>query len=337
MPATVQAEASGQLLVSIVVCTYNRAELVRGALQSLMQLRLPEVGGVEILVIDNASTDHTSSVLAGIVEGAPRIETRYVLEDRQGVAHARNRGIAEARGEWLAFFDDDQIADVDWLVQLLAAADDRQTLCVGGSVKLLLPDGYDEPLSSVCRVLLSESPAGSGACPYRGSRTPGTGNLLVRRTLVSTLGGFDTGATMGGEDTDLFRRIRAEGVVAWYEPRAVIYHRVPSERLTNAYMVWNARRTGVHVADLEHRVYGTWRFPLRFAMRFGQACLKGPRFLWKARFAKQASERIAGRCVVAATIAYIRRTGQWLFPSVLPQTRYFESLDFRAEREMFGS
>jgi GT2 family glycosyltransferase len=331
-----RTDESSDLLASIVICTYNRSALLAEALDSLSAIRLPEDGAVEILVVDNASTDATQAIIAAHAKESP-IPVRSVVESKQGVSHARNCGIEQARGRWIAFFDDDQLADPEWLVNLLAAANRHATTCVGGAVRLQLPADFTGSLSGVCRVLLSESPADQPETPYRFPRTPGTGNLLVDRRQIAALGGFDTDATMGGEDTDLFRRLRGVGVTAWYEPTAIIYHRVPAERLTDRYLVWNARRTGVHVADLEHRSYGRWLYPVRLAGRCAQAGLKGPRIAYRSRWANDPHQRLAAQCLLAAASAYLRRTGQWFLPRLLDQRQYFDSLDFRSEREQFGS
>lgn len=336
MTADVESVEQKGWLATVVVCTYNRAELLRGAIESLLKLRMPLGGDVEILVVDNASTDQTAEVVGGLQQNSP-ITLRYVFEPNQGIAHARNRGLEEARGGWVAFFDDDQIADSHWLVGLIDAANRHRTFCVGGAVKLLLPEDYREPLSGVCRVLLSESPANAPVQPYRDPRTPGTGNMLLRRDLARRLGGFDVHATMGGEDTDLYRRMRREGVLAWYEPTAVIYHHVPHQRLSESYMLWNASRTGVHVADTEHQHFGKFKFVVRLMLRCGQASLKGPGVLWRRYFASQASERTGARCILAAAVGYLRRTARWYVPSLFAQDAYFRKLDFRSEREQFGS
>ena len=320
---TAEVENIGQgWLATVVVCTYNRANLLRGAIESLLKLRMPVGGQVEILVVDNASTDQTAEVVGVLQQDSP-IPLRYVLEANQGVAYARNRGLEEARGNWVAFFDDDQIADVHWLASLIDAAHQRQTLCVGGAVKLLLPEDYREPLSGVCRVLLSESPADAPAESYRDPRTPGTGNMLIQRELARRIGGFDVHATMGGEDTGLYRRMRREGISVWYEPTAVIYHHVPRQRLSESYMLWNASRTGVHLADTEHQHFGKFKFIVRLTLRCGQACLKGPGFLWRRFFASQASERTGARCILAAAAGYLRRTARWYLPSLFAQDAYF--------------
>lgn len=89
--------------ISVIVATYNRVEQLGKTLASL--LRQETLGGFsfEIVVIDNASTDGTSRLLAEMAQDTI-VPLRFVLEPTKGVAHARNRGIQEATGQWLAFF-----------------------------------------------------------------------------------------------------------------------------------------------------------------------------------------------------------------------------------------
>ena len=98
------------LTISVVVCSFNRAEGLRSALASLYDLETGNLFSYEIIVIDNASTDATPATIAqAAIES--KTPLRGVYEGRKGIAPARNRGIAEAKGEWVAFFDDDQRAD----------------------------------------------------------------------------------------------------------------------------------------------------------------------------------------------------------------------------------
>src|SRR5438445_13898566 len=93
--------------ISIVVCTQNRAEALRGALASLSELAKTNFT-YEIVVIDNGSTDHTPQVVAAAAVEAKH-PLRGVSEPEKGIVPARNRGIRESRGRWIAFFDDDQL------------------------------------------------------------------------------------------------------------------------------------------------------------------------------------------------------------------------------------
>src|SRR5205809_1380614 len=106
--------------ISIVVCTQNRAEMLRGALASLYDLDADGFS-YEIVVIDNGSTDATPEVIAA-AEAESRNPLRRIYEPEKGIVSARNRGIREARGRWIAFFDDDQIANSKWLAELYRGA-----------------------------------------------------------------------------------------------------------------------------------------------------------------------------------------------------------------------
>ena len=97
------------LTVSVVIATRNRAEWLRETLDSVTrQTRQPD----EVVVVDNASTDHTREV---VVSFADRLNVRYVHEPRRGIPHARNAAVRSATGDIVAFIDDDCVASEDWL------------------------------------------------------------------------------------------------------------------------------------------------------------------------------------------------------------------------------
>src|SRR5262245_8681240 len=117
--------------ISIVVCTQNRAEMLRGALASLFDLATDDFA-YEIVVVDNGSTDHTQQVIA-VAAAQSCYPLRGVYEPEKGIVPARNRGIREADGRWIAFFDDDQLADVRWLAELYRGANEKRCSVVGGA------------------------------------------------------------------------------------------------------------------------------------------------------------------------------------------------------------
>src|SRR5881296_1050143 len=98
--------------LTVLVCTHNRADLLRGALESLEPTRF------EVLVVDNASTDATPAVVAECAARA-KIEIRCARETELGLDAARNRGLREAAGEFVAFLDDDARARHDWAAEIL--------------------------------------------------------------------------------------------------------------------------------------------------------------------------------------------------------------------------
>src|SRR5262245_30253525 len=100
--------------ISIIIPTYNRAGLLKGTLESVQSLRIPQGWRAEVVVVDNNSTDQTAMVVAE-TDKMERIPIRCVIEPRQGTSNARNRGILESTFSDLVFFDDDVMVDPDWL------------------------------------------------------------------------------------------------------------------------------------------------------------------------------------------------------------------------------
>ncbi len=95
--------------ISVNLCTLNRAKLLQGVLESLTDQETFEKFSYEVIVVDNGSIDETECVVRGAAS-ASRVPVRYFREEARGIPQARNRGIKESRGEWIAFFDDDQLA-----------------------------------------------------------------------------------------------------------------------------------------------------------------------------------------------------------------------------------
>jgi CelD/BcsL family acetyltransferase involved in cellulose biosynthesis/GT2 family glycosyltransferase len=245
--------------VSIVVCTQNRADLLRGALSSLYDLVTDSLFSYEVVVIDNASSDETPRVIAAAAAES-NVTLRGFCEPVKGIVPARNRGIREAQGRWIAFFDDDQLADQRWLAELHSGAAAQTSRVVGGSVLLTFPGGLSRMLHPAVRMLLGEAAFGEQPQPYGGRLTPGCGNLMIERSVFDEVGVFERTVSGRGEDTDLFSRIERAGIAAWYLPTAVVHHLTPPERLETAYLLSLARRMGEGVALRQFAALGPRRF-----------------------------------------------------------------------------
>ena len=116
-------------LVSMVVCTRNRAALLDDMLVTATRLRLPAQLDWELLVVDNGSTDSTGEVIRRYQD---RLPIRHVEEPRIGISHARNRAVSEGRGRYLCWTDDDVRLDPDWLAAYLAAFERHPEAAVFG-------------------------------------------------------------------------------------------------------------------------------------------------------------------------------------------------------------
>src|SRR5437762_1875024 len=156
--------------ISIVVCTHNRAPMLRAALASLSELEADKFT-YEIVVVDNGSTDETPQVIAAAAHESRHL-LRGIYESEKGIVPARNRGICESRGRWIAFFDDDQLADRQWLAELYQGTCARQCPVGGGAVYLALPDQCARHLDPTVRMLLGEARLADEPRPYGGRFTP---------------------------------------------------------------------------------------------------------------------------------------------------------------------
>jgi glycosyltransferase involved in cell wall biosynthesis len=206
--------------VTVVVPTRNRAVLLGQALASALRQRGVEL---EVVVVDDGSADATAQVVAGL--GDRRL--RLVRHDQpQGVSAARNRGIAEARGAWVAFLDDDDLWAPDKLAsQLAAAAGERRTWAVAGAVSI------DDRL----RVLTGEPPLPperiTADLARYNSVPAGASNVVARADLLVSTGGFDPGLRHMA-DWDLWIRLGRSGPPATL-PRPLLAYRL---HRTNATM-----------------------------------------------------------------------------------------------------
>jgi glycosyltransferase involved in cell wall biosynthesis len=317
-------------LVSVVVTTFNRAASLARALACLAAQQTAGEFTLEIIVVDNASTDETREVVSQLAAGdAPQV--RYCFEPRQGLPFARNRGLREAQGEWIAFFDDDQLAPSEWLLTLIRFARSRALQCVGGA-RTLRFEAEPPQLAPYCRQLLGESNAGTQPVRYRRTLLPTTGNVLVHRRLFDALRGFDETWLEGGEDTEFFNRLVSSNVEAWYTPDAVVEHVIPANRTEEAYLNRIALRHGVTIGrrDLEER--GRWQLPFWMAARVVHgAALLGPR-LMGAKLLGRRERAFAAKLRLTRLAGYLRFCLHAVAPRISGQERFVAGLMHRETR-----
>lgn len=218
--------------ITVAVCTRDRTDLLADCLASLVAL---DPQPLEILVVDNAPRSNATAELTATF---PQI--RYLCEPQPGLNRARNRAIAAAQGDIIAFIDDDVVVSPQWVGAIAAAfANDTAVAAVTGLV-----EPY-ELETDAQRLFEQYGGFGRGSQPityrvhpksgyrffYHGTGQMGTGaNMAFRRTLFADTGLFDPALdvgtpTNGGGDLDLFFRVLKHGHTHRYEPQAVVYHR----------------------------------------------------------------------------------------------------------------
>jgi glycosyltransferase involved in cell wall biosynthesis len=230
-------------MVSVVICTYNRAAMLDAALRSLVQVDSPPALPWEIVVVDNNSTDDTVEVIRRWEARGP-IPVIGVRETRQGKSYALNRGIATARGELLAFTDDDVTFDRGWLRELAASFEAPDVMGVGGRIEAVWAgpapawwSGKGPYRLHAAVVYFDEGPQ---AVDLR-KMLPVGANMAFRRVVFERHGGFREdlgpvpGALIRGEDSEMARRAMKGGERIVYSPRALVYHPVETSRATRSY------------------------------------------------------------------------------------------------------
>ncbi len=209
--------------VSIVIPSYNRAKELERCLRSLFTLDYP-AGYLEIIVVDDASTDETGSMLECLVKEAAihDLEMRVARhEKQQGVGIGRNTGAEAAHYDLIAYIDSDCVATPCWLRELVPAFQDTQIASVGGMIRAYerntLLGRYEDARSSLYMGERPQQVSLKGPLTY----LP-TANMVVRRTTWRELGGF--APMTQGEDVDFSRRLLLSGAGMNYIPQGVVYH-----------------------------------------------------------------------------------------------------------------
>jgi glucosyl-dolichyl phosphate glucuronosyltransferase len=242
--------------LSVVLCTSNRAALLEGALRALIEQHEPPPH--EIIVVDNASTDKTRMVIDAAAARCDRV--RYLHETRQGLSHARNLAVREARGSMVAFIDDDVRVGAGWMraaAGVLARYPDAA--CAGGPVVPLWPAAVPAWLTTRHWAPLGIQDYGGEAMRVDATRPVCLigANLAFRRAALDAIGGFNPAVQRVGEaggsteDHELHLRLWAAGMHGIYDPALRVAAVVTPDRLRKRHhRSWHFRH-GRHIARMK--------------------------------------------------------------------------------------
>ena len=246
--------------LSVLICTFNRAELLGDTLAALNAAEAPVACEVDVIVIDNNSTDDTREVVRRAA-AASRWPVRYAREERQGKSFALNTGLSIARGDVLALTDDDVLPAADWLVRIVDRFRESDVVFAFGKVlprweitppaELLTREarGIWGPLALID---YGDKADFYDASSFHRKQLPIGANLAVRREVVERIGGWriDLGKVdntlIAGEDHELCVRLYRAGLYTGvYDPAIQVRHFVPATRLRRQYFrrwfFWHGR------------------------------------------------------------------------------------------------
>jgi glycosyltransferase involved in cell wall biosynthesis len=231
--------------ITLILCTYNRGQILSKTLSSIAASTLPPSVEWEVLVVDNNSSDQTREIVEDFCRQHPA-HFRYLFEPRPGKSHALQTGIREAPGDVVAFTDDDVTVETTWLQNLTAELHSGEWAGAGGRTVLQWP-------SSIPKWLAIEGPWARHGLPGfdQGHEAkqligpPFGANMAFRKEMFAKHGAFrtDLGPSPNrdiprpNEDTEFGRRLIAAGERLRYEPSAVVYHPVPENRMEKKHLL----------------------------------------------------------------------------------------------------
>jgi glycosyltransferase involved in cell wall biosynthesis len=227
--------------VTVAICTHNRAKDTGEAIESILTQNFDKKE-IEIIVVDNRSTDHTAQVVNDLSRRhGPRV--RYILEDKLGLSVARNTAIREANGEFILFLDDDALASSHWVRHIVDVFErDPAIGCVGGKIDPIWeteePDWIPEEYRAVFTILdysngVKEMP--SPSIPYGA-------NVAFRMSVFNHIKPFreDLGRVgtnlLSSEESELIARLR-EKYKVYYTSYASVRHKISKERTTKKWFL----------------------------------------------------------------------------------------------------
>lgn len=229
--------------ISVCVCTFKRPALLADLLQGLLNQTTDGQFTFSIVVVDNDREASARETVERFQQENPGM-IGYFVEKEQNIALARNCSVARAKGEFVAFIDDDETPIGDWLLKMYAAL---MKFGVDGVLGPVESRFAVTPPEWMVKARIFDRPNGPGIATGSAIdwRKTGTGNVLLRRRVLDEVEGpFKSEFGSGGEDVDFFRRAAGLGRVFVWCDEATVYEMVPAERTRISFQLRRALLRG---------------------------------------------------------------------------------------------
>ena len=230
-------------MISVIICTYNRQRYIYNVLSSIAQGTL-QPDSYEIILVDNNCADDTRSQVERFCKDYPQISLHYYVETKQGLSHARNRGIMESNGDLLVYVDDDATVNKDYLKTYADwFASHPETDAAGGPIIPHYETGSEPRWMTffIKRLLTGYLYFGNKPGSFPADNYPGGGNAAYRSIVFKKVGlynvelGRNGDSLGGGEEKDIFDKMKRQGMRFTYLPGAILYHSIPAYKLEPDY------------------------------------------------------------------------------------------------------
>ncbi|HVZ58034.1 MAG TPA: glycosyltransferase [Chitinophagaceae bacterium] len=270
--------------VSVIICSYNRAAYIGGALDSLYRQTAAH-SSYEVLVVDNNSTDTTPEVCRQFIAVHSDLCMIYLTEARQGASFARNAGAARARGNILVFMDDDATAEPDFIERILSFFQNHPGAgALGGRIQPRYIPQEPKWMSYYVSALVGNFDYSPVTVEFKPGKYPLESNMAVRKADFDQLGGFNTALPgvagtirIGGEGKDFFLRFTALGKQVFYDPSVRVQHVVEVKKLTREYLyrVASGIGRGERVRTLQISRAAYWKKHAEYLYKLGGSLVLG--------------------------------------------------------------
>lgn len=231
--------------ISVIIATCNRGASLKETLNSILAQEVNNSFNYEILVVDNNSKDNTREIVESYFQAFAG-KLKYLFESRQGKSYALNAGLAGAKGEIIAFCDDDVIVDPAWLFNIARCFNEYGCDALGGRVVPLYPQNVPSWVKENKDLLVGpvvRHDYGEEIKIYDGQlmRAFLGSNMAIRSSCFAKIGLFRTdlgpGQAQTGEDTDIFQRLKEAGAKLYYNGPALVFHPISKKRITYRFLI----------------------------------------------------------------------------------------------------
>ncbi|MBO75633.1 MAG: hypothetical protein CMD33_10200 [Flavobacteriales bacterium] len=232
-------------LITVAICSYNRHDYLVDTLTDVHRFKATQMDA-EVVVVNNNSTDGTADMLERFDWTSP-IALRTFNELKQGLSHARNRAIEEANGQFILFLDDDVYAEPEFLGRWIDQLEAHPHISGAGGRIIVHFDGKEPRwFPPILHSILGHHFPYGNAQQYRGRAYPTGAHMLIKKDWFQKHSAFNpllgrNGKVLGGgEEKDVFTKMKTNGDDLWFFPECVVKHRIGASRLTRDYVMRQA-------------------------------------------------------------------------------------------------
>lgn len=279
--------------ISAVICSYNRARFIIKAVESIFAQDVDKAM-YEVIVVDNNSTDNTLEVLQQFKTEHPDYNFRFYTETNQGVAYTRTRCAEEAKGELIAYLDDDSMAQPGWLSTTIRFFDEHpEVYSTGGKITPYFLTGIPNWYSKYFFGLVGNFDQGPKEKQLTGARYPCGANMAFRKKVFDEIGYFNTDlgrkgtGLLANEEKDIYLRILAHGKKVFYLPQVEVLHAVESNKFDKNYV--HRHSMGIGGGErlrLKGNTGALIKKFVEYVAKWGYAIVYGIGFLLKGQWSK---------------------------------------------------